>query len=127
MKILIVDDSTLIRQRLVNALKKKNKNLQIECAQNALEAKNKFIEFKPEVVSLDVSLPDESGITLLEKFKAARPTIKAIIFTNYPLSQIKKVCLELGADYFFYKANDFDKIVDTISEIESHSSVAVNS
>jgi DNA-binding NarL/FixJ family response regulator len=122
MKVLIIDDSTLIRQRLIEALKRKNKKLIIESAQNAEEAKRQFALFSPDVVTLDVSLPDESGISLLEQFKQSNPSVYAIIFTNYPLSQIKKVCLELGADNFFYKANDFDTTVNTISEIENQQS-----
>lgn len=125
MKVLIIDDSTLIRQRLIEALKRKNKKLVIESAQNAEEAKRQFALFSPDVVTLDVSLPDESGISLLEQFKQSNPSVFAIIFTNYPLSQIKKVCLELGADHFFYKANDFDTAVNTISEIENQQSHSI--
>lgn len=124
MKVLIIDDSTLIRQRLIEALKRKNKKLIIESAQNAEEAKRQFALFSPDVVTLDVSLPDESGISLLEQFKQCNPSLYAIIFTNYPLSQIKKVCLELGADHFFYKANDFDTTVNTISDIENQQSLS---
>lgn len=125
MKILVIDDSALIRQRLIDALKKKNKNLEVESASNAEEANKKFFDFQPDVVTLDVSLPDESGISLLEKFKAIKPSLKTLVFTNYPLSQIKKVCMDLGADYFFYKANDFETAVNTVSEFEENSSLSV--
>lgn len=118
MKVLIIDDSALIRQRLVDALLKKNENLRIECAPTAEEARKLFSEFKPDIVSFDISLPDESGISLLETFKSENPDIKSIVFTNYPLSQIRKVCMDLGADYFFYKANDFESAVTQIAEID---------
>ena len=127
MKVLIIDDSILIRQRIVDALMKKNKNLEIESASTAMEANQKFYSFNTDVVTFDVSLPDESGISLLEKFKGSNPSLKTVVFTNYPLSQIKKVCLELGADHFFYKANDFETAVNTISEFEENSSISIQS
>ena len=105
MKLLIVDDSKLLQSRLRDALRKVDVNMFISQAGNCKEAIELFSRFTPDKVILDISLPDGSGISLLQEFKKNDPTISVMMFTNYPTDDFKKRCLELGADYFFEKSN----------------------
>ena len=62
-------------------------------------------------------MPDGNGIEVLKSIKNSNSKIKVIILTNYPFPQYKKICMEFGADYFFDKSNDFNKIIDIVKEI----------
>lgn len=117
MKLLIVDDSHLLQERIVTAVSEL-KNIEIVGqAKNSFEAYKLFNMHLPEIVILDIRLPGENGIKILEKLKAKSPSTKILMFTNYPYPQYKNKCLELGADYFFDKSNDFTTITEVIGEI----------
>ena len=105
MKVLIVDDSRMLQLRLKDAFLKANKTLEIMQALNCEQALKLFYEDKPNIVILDIGLPDGSGIGLLRLFKKANKAVKVIMFTNYPTKEFRKSCIMLGADLFLEKSN----------------------
>ena len=105
MKMLIVDDSDLLQSRLRDAIMEVDKTISISQARSYKEGLELFTSFGPDTVILDIALPDGSGIDLLQIFKKDRPSVNMIIFTNYPTSEFKKSCMELGADLFIDKSN----------------------
>jgi DNA-binding NarL/FixJ family response regulator len=101
MKLLIIDDSDLLLDRLRNAIMEVDKSISISLARKYKEGLELFTSFGPDTVILDIALPDGSGINLLQIFKKERPSVNVIIFTNYPTSEFKKCCMELGANLTF--------------------------
>ncbi len=115
MKIFIVEDSIIIRGRIISLL---NGIEDVEIAGVADEPDEavKYIsEIDPDVVILDIRLQSGSGIEVLEKIRYYNVNTKIIMLTNYPEPHYKKKCTDLGADYFFDKSNDFDKLVQVLS------------
>jgi two-component system, NarL family, invasion response regulator UvrY len=110
MMVMIVDDSALLQSRLSKALLEADKNISITQALSCKEATEKFAALKPDVVILDIALPDGSGINLLKQFKKVSPGAKVIMFTNYPTAEFKARCEQLGADYFLDKSKISDLI-----------------
>lgn len=104
MKVLIVDDSRMLQLRLKEAFLKANKTLEIMQALNCEQAMKLFSEDKPNIVILDIGLPDGSGIGLLRLFKKVNKAVKVIMFTNYPTTEFRKSCMMLGADLFLEKS-----------------------
>jgi DNA-binding response OmpR family regulator len=115
MKLLIVDDSDLLQARLSTALLEWDNKLSLMQAFSYKEAREKFSPFSPDTVVLDISLPDGSGINLLKLFKKEQPEVNVIMFTNYPTTEFKKSCLDLGADYFLEKSC-FNKLLKILNE-----------
>lgn len=105
--VLLVDDSTLLLNRLKNSLKNLNCIRAIRTATNTTEALAIFEDFQPEVIVLDISIPYTSGLDVLTRTKGKNPATRVIIFTNFPTDQFKEMCLKMGADYFLDKAKDF--------------------
>ncbi len=83
-------------------------------AQNASEAIAAFHQHKPEVAILDIQMPDGSGIDVLAHIKKESPRTTVIMLTNYPLPPLRKCCLKTGADYFFDKSTEFEKVIDVL-------------
>jgi len=78
----------------------------------------RFIEsHTPDVAILDINLPDGSGIDILKKIRETCSTTKAIMFTHYPFPQYETQCSHLGAEYFFDKYRESDKLIDVIREM----------
>lgn len=105
MKLLIVDDSELLQARLKKAIADANDKICICQAFSCMEAMESFVSFEPDILILDIALPDGSGIDLLKKFKYENPMAIEIILTNYPTDEFNKKCKQLGADHFFDKSN----------------------
>lgn len=105
MKLLIVDDSELLQARLKKAIADANDKICICQAFSCMEASESFVSFEPDILILDIALPDGSGIDLLKKFKKENPAAIEIILTNYPTEEFNKRCKQLGADHFFDKSN----------------------
>ena len=86
-------------------------------AHNAPDAIRFISESKPDVVILDIRLPDLSGIDVLKNIRAKKLPIQVIMLTNYPYPQYRKKCEELGADYFFDKVTEIEEIPKVIEDL----------
>jgi len=117
MKILLIDDSELIRQRLSKYLSTLPQVQQIFEAAGQAEGLALLAEHQPELLILDISLPEGSGIHILEQIHEKKISTRVLVFTNYPFPQIEKRCLELGAEYFFSKSTDYERVKEVIAEM----------
>jgi DNA-binding NarL/FixJ family response regulator len=117
MKVLIVDDSAIMRERLIKLLSTVKGIEKIEEAKNVSEAVNSVREHNPDVVILDIKLSRESGIDLLRDIKKNTPVPVVIILTSYPYPQYRKKCLELGADFFFDKSSDINRLIEVLKKL----------
>jgi len=115
--ILIVDDSILIVERLLDFIGSIENIDEIKHADTYEKAELLFRQCKPDIVLLDIQLPDASGINLLNKIKSYHREVIVMMFSNHASSYYKSVCMELGADYFFDKSKDFDLIPGIISSL----------
>ena len=107
MRIMIVDDLELLEYRLESFLNKNERATHTVKACNTMGATDLFHSFKPELVILDISLPDGNGLELLRKFKALNPDvmiIMAIIISNDPIEKFWSRCLELDAGHLQEKS-----------------------
>jgi DNA-binding NarL/FixJ family response regulator len=117
MKILIVDDSVELRQRLVKMLSELPEIKVIGQAKDTAEAIESISSLRPDSVILDIRMPVGSGIDVLKKIKRDYPSVRVIMCTNYPTAQYRKRCLDLGADYFFDKSAEFENIARIIRQL----------
>jgi len=117
MRVLIVDDSKIVckglQQMLINIADVEI----VGQAHNAKDAIRFISESKPDVVILDIRLPDLSGIDVLKNIRDKKLPIRVIMLTNYPYPQYRKKCEELGADYFFDKVAEIKEIPNVIEEL----------
>ena len=115
MKLFIVEDSAIIRGRIM-AMVSILDNIQIAGSSGeTVESLNMIRTLQPDIVILDIRLKGGSGIDLLQVIKNEFPGILVIMLTNYPYPQYQRRCLELGADYFFDKSREFEKIIDVLN------------
>ena len=116
MTVLIADDSALIRERLVAMLAEIEGVQLAGQATTAQEAINLATRFQPDVIILDIRMPGGNGIKALQAIKQITSS-KVIMLTAYPYPQYREKCLQLGADYFLDKNEEFDQIARVLDEI----------
>ena len=114
MRILIADDSAVVRARLISLLADLRGIEVVGQAEDAIEARNLAEKLRPDVAILDLRMPKGSGADVLSDLKKLNPTPKVIMLTNYPHPENRKKCMDEGADYFFDKSNEFQKVVSVL-------------
>ncbi|MGB7290677.1 MAG: response regulator transcription factor [Thermodesulfobacteriota bacterium] len=112
MKLVIADDSSVVRERLIAMLSKLEEIESIGQAQDVGEAINSIEELKPDAVILDIQMPGGSGIEVLKHIKKEQPATVVIILTNYPYPQYRQECMDEGADFFFDKSLEFGRAIE---------------
>jgi YesN/AraC family two-component response regulator len=117
MKIVIADDSEILRERIKNSLSDIKEVEIVGEAANGKEALKIIHDKIPDFVLLDIRMPELNGIEVLTRLKDSKSKPIICIFTNYPYSQYKQKCSEEGADYFFDKNVNFQEIKNMIKKI----------
>ena len=115
--VLVVEDSGIVRERLIRLLSTVP-NLRIVAeATNAAAAIAKIAEHAPDVVTLDLRLEKSSGLDVLRAVEdsARRPCMA--VLTNYGDSQSRRECMALGADFFFDKSLELANLREILIEL----------
>jgi DNA-binding NarL/FixJ family response regulator len=122
MRLFIADDSEILRIRLIDMLSEIEGIEIIGQANNSLDAIESIQKLNPHVVILDIRMPQQNGIKVLEAIKKYNQPPKVIIFTNYPYPPYRKRCKDAGADFFFDKSTEYENLIDTVKHMIHSSS-----
>ena len=117
MKVIIADDSKLIRDRITERVKLIDSVNVVAQTTNSYETIEEIEKHKPDVLILDIRMPEGSGINVLKYIQKNKTKIVTIVVTNYPIIQYKNKCFELGADYFYSKASEFDEVFKLVEKL----------
>jgi DNA-binding NarL/FixJ family response regulator len=112
--VFIVDDSTVVRERLAQMIAGLPGVDLVGQADIAFEAIDGLRRLRPTCAVLDISMPGGSGIHVLETIKREQPALNVIMLTNFAQDQYRRKCLQLGADHFFDKTTEFEKVLDVL-------------
>jgi len=112
MKVFIVDDSEVVCERLTAMLSELPGIEIVGQAQDAAKAISSVRKLQPDAAILDIRLPASNGIEVFKTIKKGNSAPMTIILTNYPYDQYRKKCMEAGADFFFDKTTEFDRLTE---------------
>lgn len=115
-RILIVDDSFYMRTMLKNMLTDAGYEVVGEApnGQTALELAK---ETKPDLITLDVILPDNTGLDVLKGIKADQPDMKVIIVSAVGQEVIVNEAMEYGALSYIVKPFSEEKVLEVVSKV----------
>ncbi len=115
-KILIVDDASFMRMTLANILNKNGFEVVGE-AENGVAALKKYIETKPDLVSMDITMPEMDGIQALKLIRQYDPSAKVVMISSMGQEDRIKEAVMSGAKSFIVKPFKEDIVVKTLSKI----------
>ena len=112
LRILLIEDSELLRSRLSQMLTEPGKMRVVASAASEPEARRKIEADEYDVLLVDVELQEGSGIGAIRHARSVyaeprRPLI--IVLTNYPRPAVRNRCIDAGADYFLDKMRQFQE------------------
>lgn len=117
MRLFIADDSQILRSRLFEMISEIEGVKIVGEAESVPAAVGGIEKLRPDVVILDIRMPGGDVIEVLGSLKKGKNPPLVIIFTNYPYLQYRKRCLDVGADFFFYKATEFERLIDLLRQL----------
>jgi len=117
-RILVVDDDQNILSAFRDFLRKEHYGM--IAASSAEEAMDRLKKNDVDLVVTDVRLKAQSGVTFLLELKRMLPGVPVIIITGYPEVVSEKDARAFGADYFFVKPLELDKLRDAIKDCLRH-------
>ena len=113
-RILVVDDSALYRQSIHNVLREVAEISIVGTAKNGVEALEKIEQLDPDLLTLDVQMPDMDGIQVLQEIKRRRLRPKAIMVSSLTSegAQVTTDALMEGAFDFILKPSSNDSLAN---------------
>lgn len=119
LKVYLADDSVVVRGKLKETLEEQGSIQVVGESGNAEQAITEIQRLDPQVVIIDIRMPGGGGLPVLKDLKARSPDRVAIVLTSFPFPQHRETYLAAGADYFFDKTQDIQKLTDVLVKLES--------
>lgn len=113
-KVLIADDHPVVRAGLSAMLADQLDINVVGEAANGLDAVNKAIELKPDVVLMDVCMPDLDGVAAMRNIRTKNPDIKFIILSTFAIDDYIFSSIEAGARGYILKAAPCEEVFKAI-------------
>ena len=115
-KIMLFDDAAFMRMMVKNALTKSGYDNFVE-AQDGAEAVKKYEEESPDMVIMDITMPNMDGLQALKKIREAHPDAKIVMCTAMGQEGMVVDAIKSGARDFIVKPFNADRIVQTVNTI----------
>ena len=115
-RILIVDDAKFMRLTLSNILVKANHEVVGE-AENGIEAVKIFEKEVPDLVTMDITMPEKNGIEALKEIKGNFPDAKIIMCSAMGQQKMVVEAIEAGAKDFIIKPFDENRVLEAIDRV----------
>jgi len=117
MKVLLADDSGLILERLQEMISTYSQAEIVGQYKNGNETLEALKILKPDLAIVDIKMPGLNGLEVINKFRKEDKSIKFIILTFCSSYYYKNLAMTAGADYYFSKVDDFEKISMVVKEM----------
>lgn len=116
--ILIVDDAAFMRLTIKQMLEAHGHSMVGEAA-DGLEAVKKYTELKPDVVMLDITMPEMNGIEALRQIKEINPNAKIIICSAMGQQAMVAQAIQYGAKDFIVKPFEEGRLIAALERVLS--------
>ena len=115
-RILIVDDAAFMRMMLKDILTKNGFEV---CGEgvNGKDGVSKFKELNPDLVTLDITMPEMTGLDALKEIKAINPDAKVVMCSAMGQQAMVIEAIQSGARDFIVKPFQADRVIDSINKI----------
>lgn len=114
-KVLIVDDAAFMRMMIKDILTKNGFEVVGE-ANDGAQAVEKYKELFPDVVTMDITMPEKDGITALKEIKSFDPNAKIIMCSAMGQQSMVIDAIQAGAKDFIVKPFQADRVLEALKK-----------
>lgn len=115
-KLMIVDDSNIIRNRIQRAYNS-NKFMMVATANSGVDAIEKFQTHRPDVITMDLTMPQMDGLECIQKIVAMDPNVRILVVSALSDKATGIEALALGASGFLCKPFSEEELVEALDEL----------
>ena len=115
-RVLICDDAAFMRMMIKDILTKNGYNIVGE-AENGAKAVEKYAELKPDLVLMDITMPEMDGIEALKKIKASDPGASVIMCSAMGQQAMVIESIQSGAKDFIVKPFQADRVIEAVQKV----------
>ena len=115
-RVLVVDDAAFMRMMVKDILTKNGYEVVGE-AENGMKALEKYQELKPDLVTMDITMPEMDGISAVKEIKKVDPNGKIVMCSAMGQEAMVVEAIKLGALDFIVKPFKADRILQTVKKI----------
>jgi two-component system chemotaxis response regulator CheY len=118
LRLMIVDDSNVIRSRIARVAGTDRLNAQIVgLARNGVEAVRLCAQHEPDLVTLDLTMPEMDGIDCVEELVRIKPDIRVLVVSALSDKATALEAIKRGANGFLFKPFTDDQLVHSLKEL----------
>lgn len=125
-KVLIADDVMILRQGLKAVLEQDNDIQVVALAENGKEAFEKCRVYEPDVVLMDMRMPEYDGAYGIRAIKERCPQIRALVLTTFDDEETIEKALQSGADGYILKEMEDEKVIASVKSVYAGMSIFGN-
>ncbi len=116
LRVFLVEDSAVIRQSLTETISSLDHVEVVGHAETETEAIAALQALACDAVVLDLQLKEGHGFNVLKALRSAsrKPRIIVLVLTNYATPQYRSRSMDIGADYFFDKSREYDRLYEVL-------------
>ena len=114
--ILVCDDAAFMRMMIKNTLSKGGYNVVGE-AENGAKAVEKYKELSPDLVLMDITMPEMDGIQALKEIKSLDPNAKVIMCSAMGQQAMVVESIQAGARDFIVKPFQEDRVIEAVKKV----------
>lgn len=119
-RILIADDHEMIRQGLKKVIEERPSWTVCGEAATGRQAVAQALELRPDIVVLDVGMPDLNGLEAARQIRRALPNTEVLILTMHDSERLAREALEAGARGFLLKTDLGDTLLEALEHLGQH-------
>ena len=116
-RIMIVDDHPIVREGLVSVLKRDEEFEIVGEAPDGRTAVKRAVSLKPDLILMDLRMPEMGGVEAMKEIRAAAPDIKFLVLTTYDTDEHIVGALEAGASGYLLKDAPRDDLFNAIRTV----------
>ena len=113
--VLIADDAAFMRMMIKNILTQNGHEVVGE-AENGAQAVSKYAELKPDVTTMDITMPELDGLSALRQIREADPTARVVMCSAMGQQSMVIESIQAGAKDFIVKPFQADRVLETLTK-----------
>jgi DNA-binding NarL/FixJ family response regulator len=119
MRVLIVDDHTMVRESLVSVLQADGDVQVVAQAADGIEAIEKAVQARPDVVIVDLSMPRLNGIEVVRRLREALPATRVLVLTMHQEDEYVLQAVRAGASGYLVKDSGASELLAAVRSLHA--------
>lgn len=116
LNVMVVDDSAITVKKMVSLLEKLGHSIAATC-DTGIEAVHSYSKYKPDLITMDITMPDMDGIAATEKIIEKYPEALILIVTSHGQKQMVLNAIKAGAKGYLLKPIQEESLVEALEKI----------